>query len=195
MRLTIILLLEKWEALPYTAPMRTFLQAASLTALLLFGWTTPAQAMVIVPVNGSWVEFFFEGVGEPLPSFQIDALTPIRFTVVDGYLPGDRFAFNGLGTTSVPLSTGDDIGNDYSAALADARWSRGVFPLPPGNHVLDGTVTSSPFGFGTGAVRAETAPPASQQHSTAPEPGTWMFLGLGLAALSTQRRLTPRKQA
>jgi hypothetical protein len=79
--------------------------------------------------DGSALHFSFDG--------------PATLTVVDGGFAGDAFQIfdNGvlLGQTSVASNSyPDSIVLDFDAALADPRYSRGVFQLGAGSHSITG---------------------------------------------------------
>jgi hypothetical protein len=68
----------------------------------------------------------------------------VILTVVDIFVSGNRFEVtdNGvsIGVTSVSTHEGDQIFVDYDGALADDRWSRGIYFLGPGNHSINGSL-------------------------------------------------------
>ena len=115
-------------------------------------------------------------------------------TVVDAGFAGDSFvvADHGVvlgGTSAVPLQdalAAPDAGTDFGAALADARFSQGVFALGAGSHRIGGWLSQSvsfdglPLNATVGAVRLTVAP--------IPEPHTWALLLAGLGAVGFMAR-------
>jgi hypothetical protein len=159
---------------------RWFLLAVALT----LAFTGLAQADSPLTVGGGWQEFSFGDVGSafsPQPwTFHLDTAGLLKVT--DAYLSGDRFEVfdfgSSLGLTSLPGSTGDQIGSDYDAAAADSRWSTGFYSLGIGDHSITGTVTLSPYSGGGAALRADVVP----------IPGALWLLGSGLLGMAGWRR-------
>lgn len=120
-----------------------------------------------------------------------------QLTVVDGGFAGDRFAVNAngtlLGLTGAAVDTQDvNVGLDFDAALADSRYSRGVFQLGAGSYTLTGLLAQSatdgglPLNTTVGALRVEV--------SAVPVPPAAALMVAGLAVLGLQqrrRRLSP----
>jgi hypothetical protein len=106
------------------------------------------------------------------------AATP---TTNDLSLPGQAGLANGWTSNPNPGS-GDYVGEDIGAALADANFSSGTFALDAGLNTIDLTYEGV-IGFGTVDFYASSA---------APEPGTILLLGSALAGLGMLRR---RKKA
>lgn len=138
-----------------------------------------------IAVGGGWQEFFFAGVGSGANGnpYTFTATQTVVLKVTDAFNAGDRFEvfLGGLsaGQTSVPTALGDNIGNDYDGAFADARWSSGSWVLAPGNYSMELYTTVSPFASGRAAFRVDNA---------IPEPSTYAFVLSGLAAAFAIRR-------
>jgi hypothetical protein len=137
--------------------------------------------------------------GTPLSfTFTIGAGTTGTLTVVDAGFAGDTFRVTNfdhlLGTTSsVPAQSFVDApnaGTDFASALADPRFSRGVFQLDPGSYRISGSLLQSvpdgefPLNATVGAVRLAVAP--------VPEPGTLASLAAGLGVLVVVARRRSR---
>lgn len=115
-------------------------------------------------------------------------------TVVDAGFAGDAFVVTDQGvvlgsTSAVPLQdalAAPDAGTDIGAALADARFSRGVFTLGAGSHRIGGWLSQSvafdglPLNATVGVVRLTVTP--------IPEPHTWALLVAGLGAIGFMSR-------
>lgn len=95
------------------------------------------------------------------PTYQFATYEPTPLQVTDYQCVGDRFEVwdNGvlLGTTSVP-SPIDDCAtqvNTPDEGWADARYSKGTFILPAGDHDIELVVLPGSFEDGTAALRIE----------------------------------------
>lgn len=118
-----------------------------------------------------------------------------RLTVVDAGFAGDRFdvSVNGspLAATSAAVdSYPDSIGLDFDAALADPRFSRGVYQLSAGHYTVTGALLSSALDD-TGSPINATVGGLMVGVSPVPEPQTWalMAAGAGLLGLLVRRRV------
>ena len=107
-------------------------------------------------------------------------------TVVDGGFAGDAFGVfaNGslLGSTGPAVDTqAVNVGLNFDAALADSRYSRGVFELGAGTYSLTGVLTLSatdsglPLNTTVGGLRVDV--------SAVPVPPSAALMVAGLAAL------------
>ena len=134
----------------------------SLGVLAAAAFATNAQATTIsIGADGSWnnfdvddfqstsggLEWIDYGDGSAL-SFSFTALTEVALTVVDGGFGGDRFNVfdNGslLGVTEPAADTYPvSIGLNFDAALADANYSKSVFLLGAGSHLITGDLFAS----------------------------------------------------
>lgn len=171
-------------------------------ALLSLAAALPARATVVdVTDLGTWQIFDVADVlaadgglgwidiadGSTLTfDFSVASGQTATLTVVDAGYAGDRFLVTSgttvLGQTSMP---GDsypaDVGLDFDAALADARYSRGVFTLGAGSYSVTGYLTRSvavggvPLNTTVGALKLDVSP--------VPEPSALALLLAGLGAV------------
>lgn len=154
---------------------------ALLTAAMIAVPQLDAEA---APINvNTWYHFGFEvgsdftsGVGivagtnpvsieAPDPAWTFTLATAGTLTVLDLFLSTDRFEIfdlgSSLGWTSAPTD-GASCYNDITCALADNRYSRGVFNLAAGDHSITGRLVSGYGGGGAFVVEAAAVPvPAS----------------------------------
>lgn len=124
------------------------------------------------------------GIVSPDAPWTFTLASPGTLTFLDLFLSVDQFEIfdnilGSLGVTSAPID-GGTCGSDFTCALADARYSRGIFALAPGSYSITGLHVAGQSG--AGAFIVET---------TVPEPGTLALLGLALAGFAASRR---RKQ-
>lgn len=179
---------------------RLFAASALVLALL-----SPSTQAATLAADGSWSGF---SVDANLPLYSAawidDDGAALRFdfsiaagfvgtlTVVDTGFSGDVFQVrddaNLLGSTGAAVA-GDPSGVitfDPSEALADARFSRGIFTLAAGAHSITGSATqfladaNGPLNATIGAVRLEVSP--------VPEPASLATLLAGLSLLTVWLR-------
>ena len=189
--------------------------AATLTlAVALAATAAPARAdSLALPGNNTWstfaVDSFLAPAATPLAwlddsgarrvfTFHVDAGRTALLTVIDGGFAGDTFRVSSNGivlgnTSSVPPGSFEsslDIGVDFTAALANASFSRGVFAFAAGDYTIGGsllqsvTFAGSPLNATSGAIRlAQIAAPV-------PEPETigLMLAGFALTVAWMRRR-------
>lgn len=180
---------------------------SAITAMLTLALAAalPAHAdSVALPAGDTWstfaVDSFLAPSAAPLAwlddsgarrffTFHVDAGRTALLTVVDGGFAGDTFSVTSNGsvigaTSSVPLGSFEsslDIGTDFTAALGNSLFSRGVFSFGAGDYRIGGSLLQSVTLAGealnatSGAVRLAliTAP--------VPEPETIALLLAGFA--------------
>ncbi|MED5619814.1 PEP-CTERM sorting domain-containing protein [Ideonella sp. BN130291] len=197
--------------------LRRLLQAALLTAA---SCTAAHATTVALAADGGWSAFNVNDLdatsfgvewidnanslspdfGSPLSfSFTVAAGMQARLTVVDAGFAGDTFAVfdhgSSLGATSsvalTDAATAVNTGTDFDAALANTQFSRAVYTLGAGEHLISGSLLQSvqlggqPLNATVGGVRLEV--------SAVPEPATWLSLlaGMGLLGFTVSRRCRP----
>ncbi len=149
-----------------------------------------SSATIALDKGSAWTEFRFDLEREGgswletnsnlgVLSFTVSLTEAGLLQVSDAYLAGDRFEVfsNGisLGLTSVPLTIGDDVDDDYDLALNDNRWSSGSWMLAAGDYKISGFVREMPQKMGRGALRVVDIPEV-------PLPGSFpLILGIGAA--------------
>jgi hypothetical protein len=170
--------------------------AGMAIASIAIGFTAsaPAGAVSIVPDSG-WQNFTFADVGSiGNPTFQFTLAQAGELKVTDAFQSGDRFEVYNfatlLGLTSVPGSSGDQIGSDADAAFIDPRWSSGIFSLAAGTYDISVETIVSPFGGGGAYLRVDTVA------QSVPEPFTVIgtLIG-GTAALRMKKKLKSSHKA
>ncbi|MEC9434874.1 MAG: hypothetical protein VYD87_18375 [Pseudomonadota bacterium] len=151
--------------------------AAALLALPLAG-----QAQATPVALDTWYTFGFSGAGSSLSSGSGYALgtNPSALaapdpawtfllpsgggtlTVVDLFISSDRFMLfdfgSGIGSTG-SFVEGGSCDSDISCALADSRYSRGVFSLGAGSHSITGQQTEGAGGAAAFMVSASGGAP------------------------------------
>lgn len=150
-----------------------FFRAQALALFLAF---VPAagQAVTVPLTQGAdWTEFRFDLDRDGGAWLETeDTLEIITFTfaltneaklqVTDGHRSGDQFEVfaNGvsLGLTSATSVVGDIIGDDYTTAMTDVRFSSGEWRLGAGDYAVTGFVRVMPEAIGRGAIRLSSIP-------------------------------------
>lgn len=167
--------------------MKKLLAIASFVFLLSVPQAAHAIPLVI---DSGWQSFGFGAVESSWGTdYQFTLLGTGSLKVTDAFLSGDQFdvlnSGSSIGLTSVPGSTGDQIGSNYDAAFADSRWSSREYILSPGSYDISGIVVLSPFQGGGAAIRLDTGNP---QADAVPEPATMVLLGSGLLSTVALRK-------
>lgn len=116
------------------------------------------------------------------PAWTITLTQGATLTVLDLFLSVNQFEIFNFGTsiglTSSPM-TGGTAGSDITAALADARYSRGVFDLDAGSYSF--TISNITGSGGAGVFAIEPV-------GTVPEPASLALVALALSVAAAVRR-------
>lgn len=173
--------------------------AVACAAALAF--CLPAAHALTLDAGAGWAEFYVDDLSSATggvewidvdsgAALSFDFTVPVGYsgtlTVVDAGFAGDRFAVLSGGTLlgHTGASAGsfpDSIGADFDAALADGRYSRGVFTLGAGQYSITGLLSQSvlldgqPLNATIGGVRLEVSP--------VPEPMNVLLFAAGLPVL------------
>jgi hypothetical protein len=125
--------------------------------------------------------------------FKFDLQSAAILTVVDGGFSGDQFQVfdNGvaLGYTSVATNSyPNSLATDFTAALADSHYSRGVFYLQAGQHDITGLLALSALDDSNTAINATVG---AVNLTAVPVPASLGFFlaGSGLLGAFSRRRV------
>lgn len=183
-------------------PFKHFVGAAALAALL------PAHAGVVsLQADNSWQAFDVDALmaadgglqwidldGDSL-AFEFTAAQSITLSVIDAGFAGDAFQIYDhgvlLGGTTLPgASYPDSVGASFDDAWADARYSRGVFTLGAGHHLITGVLSASALDD-LGQPLQATVGGVKLSVSAVPEPEGWALALASVLLLLTfgRRRL------
>ncbi|RYH11719.1 PEP-CTERM sorting domain-containing protein [Tropicimonas sp. IMCC6043] len=163
---SIMMYLKKLFLAACIAVLPGFASAATINLTKEMGWTDFRFADSLN--GGAWLEAApvcdpkdFMSCELEVLSFSVSLAEAAYLQVTDAFLSGDVFEVfaNGasLGLTSAS-KTGNDIGNDYTAALADDRFSSGTWLLGPGEYIISGFVRSMPQTVGRASIRIADVP-------------------------------------
>jgi hypothetical protein len=188
--------------------MKMQLMTVALAAMAAFA--APAQATsVALAADGNWNEFNVDSLvaadfgngwiddtdGSPLSfTFTIAAGSHGTLTVVDAGYAGDTFKISDFGATlgsTSSVATGTTAGAlvlDFTQALADPAYSRGVFDLQPGSYSISGWLLQSVFDPAAAADLDATNGAVRLSISAIPEPSSTALLFAGLAAVALVAR-------
>lgn len=157
----------------------------------------PALSASPISVDAGWYGFCFGGVGASITAgcqnsatagtvgdlVTFNATGPVVFEITDAFQKGDTFLVDinsgaiTFTTSTVPVDPSGAV-SDPNTAFADPTYSHGSVLLGAGNYSIDVKAATSPFGGGG----------AYLQVVSAPEPGAFLMLGTGLAALFFKKR-------
>jgi hypothetical protein len=170
------------------------------TLLLLLVAVATGSASTTVTIDAGFYRFGLNQIGAPVAPraasgdllasagspFDFTAIVAVTLIIVDLQLSFDRFQvfINGVdrGLTS-SQTEGGNVGLDPLAALADPRFSRGIYPLAPGFYSVNVVLAEGALLPGSGALAVSTA---------VPEPSALALFASGiLGLLALRRRLKP----
>jgi len=165
------------------------LPAAQAASLATDGsWTEILMDDSLAPYTAAWVDLNADGVSYTPTSFNVTIAAGFTgtLTVVDTAYAGDRFSVsdNGVLLGQTGAAVADTALAHYvgsaDSALANSDFSRGVFTLAAGQHVITGAWVESPYGATSGALKLDVSP--------VPEPATLATLLAGLSLLTVLLR-------
>lgn len=161
----------------------------SLTALALAACVSvPASADAQTTLTAdTWFTFSWVSSGVVAESFMTTTSTLL---ITDGWIIGDVFDIYAggalIGSTSTPAAADADVQsgqNSGAGAWADARLSKGIFAVTPGDIITIVRTASAPsYSTGTAFIQSTT-----RQYSV-PEPGTALLFAIGLTGMAVFRR-------
>lgn len=121
---------------------------------------SPEAELVNLDVGAGWYPFTFTNVGSRGScsfAFTTTVLTILKVT--DAFCPGDAFA---IYDNKVLLGVTPNVANycanktpEPSLAFSSVGWSNGHWYLPPGAHLIEIVMTSSPWTAGSAYLRVD----------------------------------------
>ena len=177
------LLIAAFSAILGLAPLASGAGTVSVNTLYSFGFDGVGNS-IFGTAGGGFTDCTNPNcIQSPLgSSFEFTLTKAGVLTVLDLFLSIDQFqifdsTLGLLGLTSAPTA-GADCNSDFTCALADARYSRGVFNLAAGTYSISGVQVAGIGGAGAFIV----------QTSAVPVPAALPLLALGLGGLAMIRR-------